>query len=98
MEGTDNDRYDLTSSDQMEGLEHEEVLLTDYFNRRNYSKPDVEAQLAAFKAKHGLEHNTASRGIIVALLTAAAAVVLMFVVGNRHAAEVTDHRTAHITA
>ena len=98
MEGTDNDRYDITSSDQMEGFEHEEVLLTDYFNRRNYSKPDVEAQLAAFKAKHGLENNTTSRGTIVALLTAAAAVVLMFVVGNRHAAEVTDHRTAHITA
>ena len=52
MEGTDNDRYDITSYDQVEGLEHEEVLLTDYFNRRNYSKPDVEAQLAAFKARN----------------------------------------------
>ena len=93
MKGTNNDRYDITSSDQMEGLEHEEVLLTDYFNRRKYSKPDVEAQLAAFKAKHGLEQNTTNRGIIVALLTAAAAVVLMFVVGNRRATEMSDHHT-----
>ena len=98
MKSTNNDRYEINSSDQVEGFEHEDVLLTDYFNRQNYRKPDVEAQLAAFKARHGLGQNTTSRGIIVAILTTAAAVVLFFVLSNLHTAEMTDNHTAQITA
>ncbi len=98
MNSTEYDKQDSQNAEHLEGMEREDVMLTDYFNRRHYSKPDVEAQLAAFKARHGMDRKRPSRGVIMAIMAAAAAIVLMFVVGNRKAAEIPDSQTAQITA
>ena len=98
MERTNDDRYDNPSKEPMGGLEREDVMLTDYFNRQHYSKPDVEARLADFESRHGIATGVASRGVVMAIMAAAAAVVLMFVIGNRHAAESPDTAAGQLTA
>ena len=72
MNSTEYDRQNNHNAEPLEGMEREDVMLTDYFNRRHYSKPDVEAQLVAFKARHGMDRKRPSRGVIMAIMAAGA--------------------------
>lgn len=75
MDNNDIRNNDGINADPMRGMEREDVILTDYFNRRQHATPEVQKQLDAFKKRHGigLWH---SRNTVMTTLVAAAAVVL----------------------
>lgn len=73
-----NDINGTIGNDPMLGLEREEVMMTDYFNRRRHSMPDVQMELKAFKRRHGIGIWHSSRPIMATLMAAAAVVLVVF--------------------
>ncbi|MGN0282934.1 MAG: FecR family protein [Prevotella sp.] len=88
-----------TDADPMEGLEREDVMMADFFNRRQHAAPDVEAELCAFKVRHGIGKPDYGR-TIMSIVAAAAAVVLLVVVvkGWRGAAVATTDTAEGLVA
>ena len=63
---------------EREKLEREEVMLNDYFARREMPAIDVDAELETFKNKHITAHTTSLRTIAIAIISVAAVALMVF--------------------